>query len=149
MIYLASFRYMVLFRNEYKVMTEFATFPWMFCSGSSSDSEVRCREVNPTEQVTAKISKMQATIGCLSRIVSRTLVNNVVNGKEASSSGNVHHPIRASTSSTSTQPFSTATAENCDPIPEHARLLTAVSGFPKSQASYNIDHILKVNRFLF
>ena len=116
----------------------------MFYSDSSSDSEVRCREINLTEQAIAKIVKMQATIGCLSRIVSRTLAYNVVKGKETSPSGNGHHPVRTSTSSTSTRSFSTATAESCDPVHEHARLLTAVSGFPKSQTSYNIDHILKV-----
>ena len=116
----------------------------MFNSDSSSDSQVKCREINPAEHATAKILRMQATIGCLSRIVSRSLAYNVVNGKETSPSGNGHHPIRTPTGSTSTRSFSTATAESCDPVHEPARLLTAVSGFPKSQSSYNIEHILKV-----
>ena len=40
-----------------------------------------------------------------------------------------------------------ATSENTedyDAGQDHARLLTAVSGFPKTKGSYNIDHILKV-----
>ena len=83
----------------------------------------------------------------MSRIVSRTLVNNVVNGKEVPASGNtpVGHTVLSCTSPTTvSRSFSTVTAENCDSTHEHARLVTAVSGFPKSQSSYNIDHILKV-----
>ena len=91
---------------------------------------------------------MQATIGCLSRIVSRTLVNNVVNGKEASSSSNSNvsqQPTRNLTHSASAQSVPTnEIAEDFDSGHDHARLLTAVSGFPKSKGGYNIDHILKV-----
>ena len=91
---------------------------------------------------------MQATIGCLSRIVSRTLVNNVVNGKEASSSSGSNlssQSNRTLTHSASAQSVSTNEAsEDHDTGHDHARLLTAVSGFPKSKGSYNIDHILKV-----
>ena len=91
---------------------------------------------------------MQATIGCLSRIVSRTLVNNVVNGKEASSSSNSNisqQPTRNLTHSASAQSVPTnEIAEDYDSGHDHARLLTAVSGFPKSKGGYNIDHILKV-----
>jgi len=90
---------------------------------------------------------MQATIGCLSRIVSRTLVNNVVNGKEASSSSNSNisqQPTRNLTHSASAQSVATnEIAEDYDSGHDHARLLTAVSGFPKSKGGYNIDHILK------
>ena len=112
----------------------------------SSESWSGSQEINPTEQAT-KLFKMQATIGCLSRIVSRTLVNNVVNGKEVPASGNTPagHTVRSYTNpTTASRSFSTVTAENCDSTHEHARLVTAVSGFPKSQGSYNIDHILKV-----
>lgn len=63
-------------------------------------------------------SKMQATIGCIGRIVSRTLVNGVVNKSEC---GQV----------ASNNPS------------ERARLLTAVSGFPKQKTGYSIDNILK------
>ena len=69
--------------------------------------------------------KMQATIGCLSRIVSRTLVNGVVNSKSECNA--------AATGQTS--------ASSC--TSEKARLLTAVSGFPKQKSGYNIDNILK------
>jgi hypothetical protein len=66
---------------------------------------------------------MQTTLGCLSRIVSRSLVSGVVgNGKEA--------PVAASAS---------ANAANAD----QTRLVTAVSGFPKQKTGYNIDAILK------
>ena len=91
---------------------------------------------------------MQATIGCLSRIVSRTLVNNVVNGKEASSAsgGSIsQQPNRNLTHSASAQAVATSeNTEDYDAGQDHARLLTAVSGFPKTKGSYNIDHILKV-----
>ena len=87
---------------------------------------------------------MQATIGCLSRIVSRTLVNNVVNGKEVSSVSNSQQSTRHITNSAPEQSISNAAVEENDSGHDHARLLTAVSGFPKSQGSYNIDHILKV-----
>ena len=91
---------------------------------------------------------MQATIGCLSRIVSRTLVNNVVNGKEASSTSGSNlspQPSRTLTHSASAQAVSASeVAEDHDTGHDHARLLTAVSGFPKTKGSYNIDHILKV-----
>lgn len=87
---------------------------------------------------------MQATIGCLSRIVSRTLVNNVVNGKEVSSVSNPQQSTRHITSSAPEPSISNAADEEIDSGHDHARLLTAVSGFPKSQGSYNIDHILKV-----
>ena len=87
---------------------------------------------------------MQATIGCLSRIVSRTLVNNVVNGKEVSSVSNSQQSTRHKTNSAPEQSISNAADEENDSAHDHARLFTAVSGFPKSQGSYNIDHILKV-----
>ena len=115
----------------------------MLSSECLSGSQTKCREFIPTEQAT-KILKMQATIGCLSRIVSRTLVNNVVNGKESASSNNSQHSPRSCPNSGSSRSVSTAAVESCDSVHDHARLLTAVSGFPKSQTSYNIDHILKV-----
>lgn len=63
---------------------------------------------------------MQTTLGCLSRLVSRSFVSGVVNPKEPSS---CHAP--------SPQPS------------DQTRLVTAVSGFPKQKTGYNIDHILK------
>ena len=92
---------------------------------------------------------MQATIGCLSRIVSRTLVNNVVNGKEVSSVSNPQQSTRHITNSAPEKSISNAADEETDSGHDHARLLTAVSGFPKSTSSYNIDHILKVHKFFF
>jgi len=86
---------------------------------------------------------MQATIGCLSRIVSRTLVNNVVNGKEVSSASNSQQPSRNLTNLAPENSVAHTSDEELDSGHDHARLLTAVSGFPKSQGSYNIDHILK------
>jgi len=114
----------------------------MFNADCFLSSQIQFEEFNPINRAT-KTNKMQATIGCLSRIVSRTLVNNAVNGKEASSPSNSLQTSCPLTTSASAQSISTAAAENCDSGDEHARLLTAVSGFPKSQGSYNIDHILK------
>lgn len=57
--------------------------------------------------------KMQA-IGCLSRLVSRTLTTGVVRQQPATNNN-----------------------------PEETKLVTAVSGFPKQSNGYNIDHILK------
>ena len=57
--------------------------------------------------------KMQSTIGCITRIVSRSFVS--------------------AKSNEQTGPTTK----------ERARLLTAVSGFPKQKSGYNIDNILK------
>merc|ERR1711997_483798 len=86
---------------------------------------------------------MQTTIGCLSRIVSRTLVNNVVNGKETCSPGTSQQQSRPLSNAASAQSVAIDEPEVCDSPNDHARLLTAVSGFPKTKGSYNIDHILK------
>ncbi len=67
----------------------------------------------------AQLIKMQATLGCLSRLVSRSLVTGVVNSKDAPQSQ---------------QPLVCV---------EQAKLVTAVSGFPKQKTGYNIDNILK------
>ena len=91
---------------------------------------------------------MQATIGCLSRIVSRTLVNNVVNGKEVSSATNSQQPSRNLTNLAPENSVVNTADEELESGHDHARLLTAVSGFPKSQGSYNIDHILKVHKLM-
>lgn len=56
---------------------------------------------------------MQSTLGCITRIVSRSLVN-VKNNEQTSQTSR-----------------------------ERAGFLTAVSGFPKQKAGYNIDNILK------
>lgn len=61
---------------------------------------------------------LQATLGCLSRLVSRSLVSGVANA-----GGNCKE----------------SAANQVD----QARLVTAVSGFPKAKAGYNIDNILK------
>ena len=57
--------------------------------------------------------KMQSTIGCITRIVSKSFVSAKSNEQTSSSTK------------------------------ERARLLTAVSGFPKQKFGYNIDNILK------
>lgn len=57
--------------------------------------------------------KMQSTIGCITRIVSRSFVSAKSNEQTSPSTK------------------------------ERARLLTAVSGFPKQKSGYNIDNILK------
>ena len=106
----------------------------------------RCNIVRKEDtriDLTTKTSNMQTTIGCLSRIVSRTLVNNVVNGKETCSPG-TSQQSRPLSNAASAQSVAIDEPEVCDSPNDHARLLTAVSGFPKSQGSYNIDHILKV-----
>ena len=115
----------------------------MFESGRYS----RCNLVRKEDtriDLTTKTSNMQTTIGCLSRIVSRTLVNNVVNGKETCSPGTSQQQSRPLSNAASAQSVAIDEPEVCDSPNDHARLLTAVSGFPKSQGSYNIDHILKV-----
>jgi len=70
---------------------------------------------------------MQATIGTLSRIVSRSLVSGVVD--------------RVDTISTKTHRDSSTTSEGSS---HHHELTTAVSGFPKSKnGQYSIENILK------
>ncbi|XP_059099105.1 protein phosphatase PTC7 homolog isoform X2 [Tigriopus californicus] len=64
--------------------------------------------------------RMQTTLGCLSRLVSRSFVSGVVNTKEPCHAQNPHGPPS-----------------------DQTRLVTAVSGFPKQKTGYNIDHILK------
>lgn len=91
-------------------------------------------------------SSMQATIGCLSRIVGRTLASS--HGSQSSQ----HPPHRNRTCSTTSSVASSDGAQGAELLlagsgHDHARLVTAVSGFPKtpagSGATYNIDHILK------
>ena len=90
---------------------------------------------------------MQSTVEFLTRIVSRTLVNNLVNGKllaeEVSSSRNTSLHVRTRTNNTYIRSLSTAKVKRRESLHENVRLLTAVSGFPKSQDTFNIDHILK------
>ena len=65
---------------------------------------------------------MQATIGTLSRLVSRSLVSGVVDRVECSNSR----------------------SSKCSNDSDSAKLTTAVSGFPKSKdGQYNIENILK------
>ena len=114
----------------------------MFEIGRYSRCNIVHKEDTRIDPIT-KTSNMQTTIGCLSRIVSRTLVNNVVNGKETCSPG-TSQQSRPLSNAASAQSVAIDEPEVCDSPNDHARLLTAVSGFPKSQGSYNIDHILKV-----
>lgn len=75
---------------------------------------------------------MQATIGTLSRIVSRSLVTGVVERVDSV------HQKRVVVSSSSTN----SSKSNDDS--DRTTLLTAVSGFPKAKdGQYNIDNILK------
>ena len=114
----------------------------MFELGRCSRGNI-VRKEDTRIDLTTKTSNMQTTIGCLSRIVSRTLVNNVVNGKETCSP-DTSQQSRPLSNAASAQSVAIDEPEVCDSPNDHARLLTAVSGFPKSQGSYNIDHILKV-----
>jgi len=81
--------------------------------------------------------KMQATIGCLSRMVGRTLVSTTQTTGQSHPQQQHNRTRACSTSSTET-----SSSETEAPL-DHARLVTAVSGFPKASAAYNIDHILK------
>merc|ERR1719300_558041 len=81
--------------------------------------------------------KMQATIGCLSRMVGRTLVSTTQTTGQSQPQQQHNRTRACSTSSTET-----SSSETEAPL-DHARLVTAVSGFPKASAAYNIDHILK------
>ena len=79
-------------------------------------------QIESSENVTSTLDKMQATIGTLSRIFSRSLISGVVDRVDTISSYKV----------------------SSKEIDSHPQLTTAVSGFPKAKnGQYNIDNILK------
>ena len=75
---------------------------------------------------------MQATIGTLSRIVSRSFVSGVVERVDTISN------------KSSSNAGGTSTGADADCSSQHHELTTAVSGFPKSKnGQYSIENILK------
>jgi len=125
---------------------DFASFTIRYGVNSQESSYALQREGSTSGgSATLGSTTMQATIGCLSRIVSRTLVSGAQQSGAAAGGSHSPGPFRNRACSTSTDSSSEG-HESSSPSHDHnaaARLVTAVSGFPKASAAYNIDHILK------
>ena len=77
---------------------------------------------------------MSLRIGYLSRVITGLSYNNVNNVRNLFIYSKYSYSIRA---------FSTTKYNGCDSTEEQQRLLTVVSGFPKSKKTLGIDKILK------